>query len=222
MATIERPTYHHGDLRNALVLAAVELVEESGVDTFSLREASRRVGVSPSASYRHFRDRFALLRAVAEDGFYRLAEQMEAEADEARAERHGAEGAVAAFSAMGRAYVRFAVHHQAQFRVMFGPWARDELAGPCAGKQQEQDACGKAAHATLVRILDDLVTSGALDAQARAQIELVAWAPMHGLARLMIDGQIPADDETLEASFAVLERPLLIGLGVDPALIRRS
>ena len=220
MATIERPTYHHGDLRNALVVAAIELVEESGVDSFSLREASRRVGVSPSASYRHFRDRFALLRAVAEDGFYRLSVEMEVEAVNARAPLDGAEAAVAAFSAMGRGYVRFAVHHQAQFRVMFGPWARDHQAAPCGGKAEE-DVCGRCAHSALVRILDDLVTSGAIDPAARAQIELAAWAPLHGLARLMIDGQIPADDATLDASLAILERPLLIGLGVDPALIRR-
>jgi AcrR family transcriptional regulator len=221
VATLERPTYHHGNLRSALVLAAVELVEESGVDSFSLREASRRVGVSASASYRHFRDRYALLHAVAEDGFLRLAEQMEREADEARALLEGPEAAVAAFSAVGRAYVRFAIHHQAQFRVMFGPWARGDQRAPCAGPQEQEDACGKSAHLALVRILDDLVTSGALEADAREQIELVAWAPLHGLARLMIDGQIPADDATLDASLAILERPLLIGLGVDPALIRR-
>ena len=219
MATVERPTYHHGDLRNALVQAALELVEESGVDAFSLREASRRVGVSASASYRHFRDRYALLRAVAEDGFERLAAQMEEEAAQARVPLEGAEAAVAAFSAMGRAYVRFAVRHQAQFRVMFGPWARDEHAATCVA--DDDDVCGRSAHDALVGILDDLVRSGALDAAARAQIELVAWAPMHGLARLMIDGQIPADDATLEQSLAILERPLLIGLGVDPALIRR-
>ena len=220
MATIERPTYHHGDLRNALVQAALELVEESGVDSFSLREASRRVGVSASASYRHFRDRYALLRAVAEDGFERLAAQMQQDAAEARAPLEGAEAAVAAFSAMGRAYVRFAVRHQAQFRVMFGPWARDGQTATCSVTGGD-DVCGRSSHDALVGILDDLVRSGALEAAARAQIELVAWAPMHGLARLMIDGQIPADDATLEESLAILERPLLIGLGVDPALIRR-
>ena len=71
-----RPTYHHGDLRNSLIQAALALVAERGVEGFSLREAARTVGVSPSACYRHFADREELLAAVAHEGLDTLAEEM--------------------------------------------------------------------------------------------------------------------------------------------------
>src|SRR4051812_40703994 len=71
-----RPTYHHGDLRNSLIQAALTLVAERGVDGFSLRGAARTVGVSPSACYRHFADREALLAAVAHEGLDKLAADM--------------------------------------------------------------------------------------------------------------------------------------------------
>src|ERR1700733_13819752 len=71
-----RSTYHHGDLRNSLIQAALALVAERGVEGFSLREAARTVGVSASACYRHFSDREELLAAVAHEGLDTLAEQM--------------------------------------------------------------------------------------------------------------------------------------------------
>src|SRR6476646_9579187 len=71
-----RPTYHHGDLRNSLIRAALGLVAERGVEGFSLREAARTVGVSASACYRHFADREELLAAVAHEGLDTLSEEM--------------------------------------------------------------------------------------------------------------------------------------------------
>ena len=82
-----RPTYHHGDLRNSLIRAALALVAERGVEGFSLREAARTVGVSASACYRHFSDREELLAAVAHEGLDTLAEEMRAAADGARGHR---------------------------------------------------------------------------------------------------------------------------------------
>lgn len=218
MAILERPTYHHGDLRNALVRAAIELVDEEGIDAFSLRAASRRVGVSPSASYRHFRDRRALLRAVADDGFERLGGEMLADGVAARAGLGEPAAAVAALSATLRAYVLFAVRQRAQFRVMFGPWAMPAIA---TGDCEPHDKKTNAAYLALAGALDGLVTAGVIPATARERLELVAWAPMHGLARLLIDGLIPTDAATLDASFSAIERPLLIGLGVDPSLLVR-
>ena len=76
-----RPTYHHGDLRNSLIRAALALVAERGVEGFSLREAARTVGVSASACYRHFEDREELLAAVAHEGLDTLAEEMRVAAE---------------------------------------------------------------------------------------------------------------------------------------------
>src|SRR3954463_13549124 len=111
-----RPTYHHGDLRNSLIQAALTLVAERGVEGFSLREAARVVGVSPSACYRHFADREELLAAVAHEGLHTLAEQMRL----AAAAHGGASAfdAVCRFWAYSEAYLHFALEHPAHFRVM--------------------------------------------------------------------------------------------------------
>ena len=101
-----RPTYHHGDLRNSLIRAALALVAERGVEGFSLREAARTVGVSASACYRHFSDREELLAAVAHEGLDTLAEEMRAAA--AKHEGPGPFDAVQRFWDYATAYLHFA------------------------------------------------------------------------------------------------------------------
>ena len=111
-----RPTYHHGDLRNSLIQAALTLVAERGVDGFSLRGAARTVGVSPSACYRHFADREALLAAVAHEGLDKLADDMRAAA--APYTEVTPYDAVRRFWSYSSAYLHFALYHPAHFRVM--------------------------------------------------------------------------------------------------------
>ena len=112
-----RPTYHHGDLRNSLIQAALALVAERGVEGFSLREAARTVGVSASACYRHFADREELLAAVAHEGLDTLAEEMRVAAAAARrAERRSTP--CSRFWDYSGAYLHFALAHPAHFRVM--------------------------------------------------------------------------------------------------------
>src|SRR5258708_6887496 len=107
-----KKSYHHGDLRRALLDAALALLEKSGVEALTLREGARRVGVTAGAPYHHFADKEAIVASVAEEGFVELGEAMAAARDAADpASRLGA---------MGRSYVRFAVAHPAHFRVMFG------------------------------------------------------------------------------------------------------
>src|ERR671910_1744533 len=98
------PTYHHGDLRAAVLAAASKMIEKEGLAALSVREAARRAGVSHNAPYRHFPDREALLAALAEEGFSLLGESLE--------NRSGRE--------LGEAYVRFALAHPQRFRLMFG------------------------------------------------------------------------------------------------------
>lgn len=204
--------YHHGDLRNALVEKALRLVSERGPEGFSLREAARELGVSPGAAYRHFADKAALLAALAEDGHGRLADAME----RALARLPGSPGAkaqaVARFLAIGAAYVEFAVDHPAHFRVMFGP-CHDAEASPCSA------ATGRDAFQILVDELDGLVRAGAAKAEARAGAEVVAWASVHGLAALQIDGALELPSaERAEAVRAVV-RILLSGLGCPRGLL---
>src|SRR2546427_8857402 len=97
-------TYHHGNLRTALLRAAGERLEKQGITALSLREAARRVGVSHNAPYRHFADREALLAALAAQGFEMLGQAMRGQTGRG----------------MGEAYVRFALQYPQRFRLMFG------------------------------------------------------------------------------------------------------
>jgi AcrR family transcriptional regulator len=206
--------YHHGDLRNALLAAALRLVAKHGVEGFSLREAARAVGVSAAAAYRHFEDRSALLKALAHQGLARLALKME----EAVSAAPGAPGsparAAAELTRIGDAYVEFAVAHPSHFRVMFGPWCdlTDELA-------PELLPHGRDPLQLLVDTLDGMVRAGAITATARQGAEITAWSAVHGLASLLVEGGLPLTAAERARACAVAQRALLLGLGVSPELV---
>ena len=117
--TTPRP-YHHGDLRNALVVAATELAARDGPDGVVLREAARRIGVSPSAAYRHFPSREGLLAVVGSRARQSLTERMLAAMDAVHA-RDPRKRAAERFRACGREYVRFALEEPGLFAVAFRP-----------------------------------------------------------------------------------------------------
>jgi len=108
-----RRGYHHGNLKEVLLEAARQLIEQRGPDGFSLTEAARLAGVSPAAPYRHFRDREALLCEVARSGFERFAAQLDAAWDEGRPTP------ISAFENLGRAYLTFAREEPASYAAMF-------------------------------------------------------------------------------------------------------
>lgn len=213
LAAPRKRQYHHGDLRNALVAAALELVTKHGAEGFSLREAARAVGVSPAAAYRHFEDRSKLLRALAHEGLARLALKME----EAVATAPGAPGsparATAELAAIGAAYVEFAVAHPAHFRVMFGPWCDlgDELAPELLPR-------GRDPLQLLVDTLDAMVRTGAITASARAVAEISAWSAVHGLASLLVEGGLRLSAAERSTAHGAVMRVLLLGLGASPEL----
>ncbi len=211
-----RARYHHGDLRHALLEAALTLVSKRGVEGFSLRETAREVGVSPAAAYRHFEDKAALLEALATDGMGRLAVAME----KAIARAPGAPGsparAAAELAALGTAYVEFAVAHPSHFRVMFGPW--------CDHPEMEElppEALpgGRDPYQILVDTLDGLVRAGAIAPAARAGAEIAAWASVHGLASLLVEGSLPLSAKGRTQAVGVIQRTLLLGLGGAPGLL---
>ena len=171
-----KSSYHHGDLRRALVDAAVELVEARGAEAFSLREAAREVGVSANATYRHFPDKRALLGAVARVGLDRLSQKMLR--SQGRAARTGDPPTIARFKATGRAYVAFASDHPELFRLIFGPPEQRELAPPLGEHPSPYELLGLA--------LDGLVEDGRLSASDRVGAELRAWTVVHGFAALGI------------------------------------
>jgi len=155
--------YHHGNLRAALVDGALVVLENHGVEALSLREAARRAGVSQTAPYRHFKDKQALLAAVAGDGFQMLLEDIKSAA--VPYEDDPAE----AITAMGAAYIRFATEQPARFRLMFG---RDILD---RHKYEALDNVTEELSNTIGRMLPN------------PALGLGLWSAMHGLAWLLIE-----------------------------------
>ena len=184
-------SYHHGDLAAALVTAGVELAREAGPDGVVLREATRRVGVSPTAAYRHFADRHSLLTAVAQQARDTLADAMVAAVAQVPG-RSGRRRAVARLQATGRAYVRFALAEPGLFRTGFAGGRVDEPAAGTQGTPAGAVGCPPyprpdRAYAILTAALDELVDTGALPAARRPGAEAAAWAAVHGLSLLLLD-----------------------------------
>ncbi len=201
--------YHHGDLREILIQAALRLVAEKGPAGFSMREASREAGVSSGAPYRHFEDNDALLRATA-----RRVSRLLHEAQQAAAE--GFEQPALKFRAMGIAGVRFAAEHPRLFRLLNDPrWLdRDDPATEARLQANEQAMRG---------VLDATIEGGALSGDHDpALVMLAAQATTYGLARMILDGHLGRDDigpeEAERVAGAVLD---LLGTGfLDRALLK--
>lgn len=204
-----RTTYHHGDLRRALVDAGIELARAGGPTAVALRETTRAVGVSPNAAYRHFRDRAALLGAVCDAAQAALADAIAAEQAALPPSDDAAADAVARFRAVGTGYVRFARTEPGLFRTAFSVPAdldrRDVAARAGAG--------GRTPFQLLSDALDDLVDAGALAPDRRPGAEFLAWSAVHGLATLLIDGPLRAvDDDTAARLTARLVRMVDAGI----------
>jgi AcrR family transcriptional regulator len=162
--TSSRP-YHHGNLRPALVSAAIEEIEEYGPARMSLRAVARRAGVTHAAAAYHFGDRAGLLTAVAAEGFRLVADTL-----------REAEQRTGSFLEVGVAYVRFAVTHRAYFAVMYRP----EL------YHSDDAELGRARAAAAAQ----LYGSEAPDAE-RLAYGVAAWSIVHGLATLWLNGNLP-------------------------------
>jgi AcrR family transcriptional regulator len=209
MASTEpRGTYHHGDLRNAFMRAALGLVSTRGVHAFSLREAAREIGVSPSAAYRHFTDKEALLDAVATDGTHRMAARMQAAGDAAREGREGACATLAALWAYAEAVIEFAVENAAHWRVM----------ASCKDREEPQTE----ASALAIAAFEELIEAGVLDAANRDRGLLATWAGVYGLAFLLVEGMAGKKGDVEQFRRGALDavlRTTLMGMGVDAALL---
>ena len=203
----DRKPYHHGNLRQALVDAALALIGEKGPAGFSFAEAARRAGVSPAAPYRHFKDRDALIAETARIGFGRFADRLEA------AWNGGAPSALTAFDAVGRAYLAFARDERAYFAAMFEAGVRPETD---ADLRREADRAFGVLYGACA----------ALAAQApperRPPAHMMAyhiWALSHGVAALFGRAEPGAGaasmsaEDMLESGSAIYLR----GLGLIPS-----
>ncbi len=182
----KRATYRHGDLRRALLEAGTELARVGGPDAVVLREATRRTGVAPSAAYRHFADRQALLDAVCSAAQAKLAEAMEAELAALPDSGGSAEVARARLRAVGTGYLRFAREEPGLFRTAFS--ASDNLRS--AASPARAGKGGLTPFQLLGAALDELVEAGVLPRERRPDAEFLAWSAVHGLAMLLIEGPL--------------------------------
>jgi len=180
-----RETYHHGDLRRALLDGAIQLITEGGLDHFTMAKAARIAGVSSGAPYRHFPDRQALLVALATEGADLLDEVVET------ALGHAGADPMEQLMALGEAHVRFAIEHPAHYRVMHAP----EYASP--GELDPEDAVEMEANGRAL--------AAAADGHRETAMRLGAQAAIYGLARMLVDGHFMPGRDADEATAALRE-----------------
>lgn len=169
--------YHHGNLETALVDAAITLVRKYGPDQLSLRAVSAEIGVSPSASYHHFRDKDALISAIGELLFDRLATMQEKAIAKVKGKGKGGPASIRKFEEMGHAYFAWATSEPNLYRLMFG--------GYCEINMEDHDS---KAWILLRDALDQLVAEGVLDKNLRPGGEIIVWSAVHGASSLAIEG----------------------------------
>lgn len=168
-------TYHHGDLRRAILSAALEVIRNDGVAAISLRDLARRAGVSHAAPAHHFKDKAGLLTAIAAEGFELLAAVLTAVPA----------GTAHRLRDMGARYVEFALSHPAHFEVMFRPQL-------LRGDDPELTAAKERASRALYSGVEDLPAARRGPDVRRAG--LAAWSLAHGFATLRLSGSLPALD----------------------------
>lgn len=188
-------TYHHGDLRRALVDAALVAIAEHGLEGLNLRDLARRLGVSPAAPYRHFADKDQLAKAVAAD----IAERYAAVLAQAAAE--APPDPLSQFRATGIAAVRFAVRHPAHFRVVYTRGLHDPT--------HDDDPTR--------HTLTAAQTAGVLAPLPVDLMLLTAQCAIYGLSRLIIDDQLPGGAVTAAQADALTRAVTdILGLGFLP------
>jgi AcrR family transcriptional regulator len=183
-----RRTYHHGNLREALLQGALGVIAELGPAAFTLREVARRAGVSHNAPYRHFRDKDALLAAVAAQGFRELTRAMR-DAGERKSEP------LDKLKQSGLAYVAFAIRRPEHFTVMF-----DSPVIAC--KDAEYLQASREAFDTLVNYIRICQDQSQLPAGNTLERALYAWSLVHGIAKLAVAGRFPFGTKAATLKFA--------------------
>ena len=188
-----RGTYHHGDLHNSLLEAADCLLEQTGAARLSLREVAKHAGVSHTAPYRHFKNRAALLEAIAIAGFRRLKNLLE------RAEASAPEDMVEQLRAGGLAYLKVAVNNPEHTRLMFGGMMKE------VSEDSALYAAAEDTYNTLYRIIDTGRARGVFGGSDTETVVLAAWSLVHGLAMLILGTQkinptTPAELDALTGS----------------------
>lgn len=173
----KRRTYHHGNLREALIKAGLRAIAEDGPEAFSLRAVAMRAGVTPPAVYRHFADKESLLAAIGGECAERLAETIVGAVEQTKGD------SLARFRAVGIAYVQFAVAHPEHFRAMSMPGVRERI-------PDEQRLAAEAWHRAQREDLEAGQRAGEIANHPLDELVLAASATVHGLAKMIVEGQL--------------------------------
>lgn len=182
----ERSAYHHGDLRNALIQAAIELAREGGPDAIQLRAITRKIGVTPRAAYRHFHNLEALVEAASIEGFRLMALEMDKGVQKVCAEVDPSSRARARTFAVGRAYISFALHQSGLFETaFFGPATIHS-----SRKQETEGEMGLTPYGHLIAALEEMRDTGQIPAERLQRDATIAWSLVHGFSTLAIRGPL--------------------------------
>lgn len=193
----QKTNYHHGDLRQSLVEAAGELIQEQDVDALSMRKLADYVGVSRTAPYHHFKDKNELLCAIAETGFALQDEfvgNQSEEENQALKERLVGSTGLQELQQLVQSYIQFATTHPAHYDLMYGGkiW-KQKLA------TESLEAASKNSFRHWLSRIENLQMRKVLSQEeSTLRIAQVAWATLHGLCRLANDGVYIDSDNVIE------------------------
>ncbi len=199
-----KKAYHHGDLRNSLINAGIEMLAEGGAAALDLRKVARIVGVSHNAPYRHFADKQALLAAIAEYGFNLLGAKLKEAIEETAATSHQQVLGIA------RAYINFAQQNPALMREMFSGLTIERTAYP------DLYATSKTSLFLIVETIKRGQERKEISEGNPLHFTMLVWSLIHGLAMLLIENQInppPEEKITTDGMLVLSIEILFAGFG---------
>lgn len=208
----QRDTYHYGNLSDAIKELAIKLIAEHGVDVFSIRQAAGILGVASSAVYRHYQDKSALLKAICEDGFFRLGQQWIDLIESPAASIDSTPQAIslAKFSAGADAYFKFATENPVLFQLMFGPYGTGSASWSLFQVHSPDNP-----FTMLCKALDDLKDARVISDNARENAEYLAFSMIHGVSCLAVSGAFKGmTRDQMWTQLALVKTNLISGLCV--------
>ena len=181
----QRHSYHHGNLSDAIKELAIKLIAEHGVDGFSIRQAAGILGVASSAVYRHYQDKSALLKAICEDGFFRLGQQWISliESGVVSMDISPQAMSLAKFSLGADAYFKFATENPVLFQLMYGPYGAGSANWSLFTNHSPDNP-----YTMLCKSLDELQQAKVISDDARINAEYLAFSMIHGISCLAVSG----------------------------------
>ncbi|WP_194396502.1 TetR/AcrR family transcriptional regulator [Microbacterium atlanticum] len=206
-------TYHHGDLRRALIGEGLQLARTGGPNAVTLREATRAAGVSPNAAYRHFTDRDALVRAVAAEAQLALARAITDRVGETPSDLAPAEASIERLRRVGLAYIDFARTERGWFETAF--FTQDTHANDGIVTLDDEIV---APFRLLMSTLDEMVDAGALAPERRPLAEWACWSSVHGFADIAVHGPVRWQAASvIDALAAAVVEAAITGVRGSPA-----